>query len=452
MGLSPPVAERLDSRRLPGTSLLWDRPSAVIDASVSEGDAARVIDAWSLQARRMLDAVGWAGEALIARAFHGGLSVAMSAPIDALYAATEVNEWAWDAGLRALGGAPPSDADVAEAAALLMPLIAAERRPRLLELEAAAAAHGVALVFDDQRAGVGLGAGSVTWSLDDIPAVADIGWDSVRDVPLALVTGTNGKTTTARMLGAMIAACGLVPGISTTDGVRVGPENIATGDYSGPEGARLALRDRRVQVAVLETARGGILRRGLTVRRADAALVTNVADDHMGEFGVHDLDALVQVKMVVGRVVTPQGRLILNADDPMLVAAAATPTSLAALAWFSLDAHSPTLLACVASGGDAAFLRDGSLVLVRSGRESVICSVADIPATLRGAARYNVANALGAILLGASLGLSEQSLREGLRSFNSSPQANPGRLNIFELNGATLLVDFAQTRMASPRS
>ena len=423
-------AERLDSRRLPGPNLHWDRPGAILDASIGDADAERVLAAWSAAARRMLDAVAWSSESTTSRRYPGGLSVVLSAPVDALYAATEVNEWAWDA---ALLPAPPGDAEVAEAAERLAALIEAERRPRLLELESAAAQRGVAFVFDDRRASVGLGAGSLTWEIDEIPRATGVPWGDVRDVPLALVTGTNGKTTTVRMVGAILAAAGLVPGVATTDGVTVGGASIASGDYSGPEGARLAVRDRRVQAAVLETARGGILRRGLTVRRADAALVTNVADDHLGELGVHDLAALADVKLVVGRVVPP-GRLVLNADDPVLVARA--PAG-AAASWFSLDPQSPHL------GQTSAFLRDGALVLRSDGREEHLARVAELPSTLHGAARHVVANALGAALVARALGVAADAIAAGLRAFGASSSENPGRMNVFEVRGATVLVDFA---------
>src|SRR5206468_3212752 len=139
------------------------------------------------------------------------------------------------------------------------------------------------------------------------------------DVPTALVTGTNGKTTTVRLLGAIAAAAGRVAGVTSTDRVTVGDQVVAVGDYSGPNGARTVLRDRRVEVAFLELARGGILRRGLAVPRAHVALVTNVANDHLGEFGIFDVPALADTKMVVARAVGPAGRVVLNADDPLLL-------------------------------------------------------------------------------------------------------------------------------------
>ena len=136
--------------------------------------------------------------------------------------------------------------------------------------------------WDDDRVSVGLGTGSLSWRTDEIPDPSTVDWSAVHDVPVLLVTGTNGKTTTVRLLGAIAAAASRVPGLTSTDRIEVGGDLVDAGDFSGPGGARTLLRDRRVEIAILETARGGMLRRGLAVDRADAALVTNIAADHLG--------------------------------------------------------------------------------------------------------------------------------------------------------------------------
>lgn len=389
----------------------------------------------------MLDAVGWASEATASRLFAGGASLVLSAPIDALYSATEVNEWALDAAVRSLSG-EDEPATFEESRAALSSAIEAERKPRLLALEAAAREHGVSLVACDRFATAGLGRGSRTWTLEEIPETGAIDWSSVHDVPVALVTGTNGKTTTVRMAGAILREAGLSAGLSTTDRVTIGDEIVASGDYSGPEGARMVLRDRRVDAAVLETARGGLLRRGLPLRRAAVAVVTNVADDHLGEFGVRDLEALADVKCVVSRAVSWGGKLVLNADDPMLVARAAREPG-ATLAWFTLDAGSELLRAHLARGGTAAFEREGALVLASGGAEREILRADAIPCSFGGAARHVVANALAAILATHALGIDAAAMARGLASFDSSPEQNPGRSNVFAIAGATVLVDFA---------
>ena len=195
---------------------------------------------------------------------------------------------------------------------------AREANPRLRALVDAAAARGLPWLADDDVLTLGAGAGSHSWPLAELPDPAAVDWQALRRRPTALVTGTNGKTTVVRLLAACADATGRATGYCCTDGVFVAGQALGTGDYSGPAGARRVLRDARVEAAVLETARGGILRRGLAVARADVAVITSIAADHFGEFGVHDLDALVDVKLAVARALDAGGLLVANADDAVL--------------------------------------------------------------------------------------------------------------------------------------
>lgn len=430
----------LDSRRLTGPGLLLDRAGAVVEVSLPPGEAERAVALWREQAQRILEAVGWENEEAVARVFPGGASLAISAPIDALYAATEVNEWAWTAAETVLQGIgdPP---DPAEAAGRLRAEIERERNPALLALRDAGRERGVAFLWGEGLATVGLGKGSRTWPLDALPAPGEVDWDAVHDIPVLLVTGTNGKTTTVRILAAMLRAAGKAVGTTSTDRVEVGGETIERGDFSGPGGARALLRDLRVEVAVLETARGGILRRGLAIDRADAALVTNIAADHLGEFGVHDLASLAAAKLVVTRAVSMGGTVVLNADDPELVRA--SRALVAPVSWFSLDPENPVLRTQLGVGGPAAFLSGDELVLVTVGERRTVARVGEIPAAFGGAARHNVANALAAIALAATLHLPLEDMATGLSTFASGPEDNPGRANLFERDGVRILVDYA---------
>jgi UDP-N-acetylmuramyl tripeptide synthase len=453
----------LDSRRLTGPNLLLDGPGAILDVELAGLDSERAIAAWRSEARLLLEALGWRDATLAARAHPGGASLAFSAPLDALYAATEVNEAAWHRAARALGGAEtprahggdPRDSefedasedgdtieDFDESVARLGQTIARERRPALLRLAGEAARRGVTLLSDDRRISVGLGAGSLVWPVEETETLVDrIPWDELYDVPVALVTGTNGKTTTVRLLAAIARAAGRVAGVTSTDRVTVGEEVVAVGDYSGPNGARTVLRDRRAQVALLEVARGGILRRGLAVPRATAALVTNVANDHLGEYGIFDLDSLADAKMVVTRALVAGGRAVLNADDPRLWSRALRlGTKVIA---FTLDPGHPGVAQHLTLGGDACRLLDGALVLSRGGTNHEVAALDAVPMSLGGAARHNVANALGAIGVAVALGFSLDAVRTALRSFENSPSLNPGRGNVWTLGSVTAIVDFA---------
>lgn len=432
----------LDSRRLTGPNLLWNLEGAVLDVSLSDDEAGPVTESWVREAGRILEAVGWGAEELCVRLFPGGANLGMSAQIDRLYAATEVNEWAWEAAVTSVAaGRRPTDAEVQAAAERLRAVIEEDRNPALLALRDAAARRRVSFLWDADYVTLGLGCGSLTWRMEDLPTPREVPWDRVSDIPVVLVTGTNGKTTTVRLLAAMVQAAGAVAGTTSTDRVEVGGEVLDRGDFSGPGGARTLLRDPRVEVAILETARGGILRRGLAVARVDAAVVTNVADDHLGEFGVNDLAALAETKLVAARVVKPQGRVVLNADDAELVSR--TGRFGAPVVWFSVSADHPGFDDLLVAGYAGCTVEDGDIVRYGEERRQVIARVDEVPITFGGSAVYNVANALAAVAAGASIGLPLDAMAEGLRRFRSTPEDNPGRGNLLEIGGARVLLDYA---------
>jgi len=403
------MARQVDSRRLPGANLFGERPGAILESRLEGEDPEVAAEVWSSEARRVLHAVGWGAETTSWRASGGDLSLFLTAPIDTLYAATDVNELAWVCAEAVLTGSPEPELEPGLTEA--RQAIAAERKPAWTALRAEALRRGVSFVADDRQISVGMGAGSVAYPAAEVPPPEAVPWDRVHDIPTIMVTGTNGKSTTVRLLGAIVAAWGKVPGISTTDGLKVGAESIGSGDYSGPEGARRILRDPRVTIAILETARGGIQRRGLVVPRIDAAAITNVAEDHLGEFGVHGLDDIADVKMVVARAVRPGGTLVINAADPILVERAR-----------GVAAH---------------------VVGFKVSEAARLIRVSEIPVTFRGAAAHNVANAMTAAHLARVLGIADETIAAGLASFRGLPEDNPGRLNLIELGGVHLLIDYA---------
>jgi len=398
---------------------------------------------WQGAARRMLDALGWSGSVTKHRRFPGGAALFLSAPIDRLYAATDINEWAWAAATSA--DDPPLDAGAAELRARL----ATEATPALLELQRAARDRQVTFTTDHKATSVGGGTGSRVWTAEDsrhpaAPSPGTVDWRAVHDIPMVLVTGSNGKTTTVRLLASIIKAWGRTPGLCSTDNIVIGDDVVDRGDWSGPMGARAVLRDPRVEVALLETARGGILRRGLGVERADAAIVTNVAEDHFGEWGIFDLRGIAETKLVVGHVVP---RLVINAEDPVLVETLETARRAGSIqadvGFFALDPAHPVVARHMASGGTAAIFDGSDLLFVHRRRASRVVHAADVPITLGGVARFNVANALGAILLASAIGVPKAAIAEGLRRFKGTPRENPGRGHLYDFGGLKVLVDFA---------
>jgi cyanophycin synthetase len=429
----------VDSRRLTGQSLLLDRPGAVLDVALDNGVRDRAVLAWGRAAQQLLVSVGWDNEKLVSRPFEGGVSLALSAPVDGLYAATDLNEQAWDVAAAELEGREPPD--IAAAADRLRKLVAAERNPRLLALREAALSRTVSFLSDEESASVGSGTGALVWPIDSIPDPSTIPWARVHDVPIALVTGSNGKTTVVRLISAMVRAAGKVPGSTSTDGVQIGDGSLEEGDFSGPGGARLVLRNQEVETAILETARGGILRRGIAIERAAVAVVTNVAEDHLGEFGVGSLQDLAEAKLLVAKAVAGDGHLVLNADDPVLVEASSRVR--VPVIWFSLDGPTRLVESHTESGGSAVILEENYIVLVVGNRRTQIIRLADAPVTFGGTARYNVANAMAAVAAATALHIETSPITAALRSFGRDARDNPGRANIFDLGGAQILVDYA---------
>lgn len=426
-----------DARRLTGPNVVMGQAGAILDVACTAAEQDAFFDAWQPAVRRMLDAIGWPGVSLHQRRLQDGISVAFTAPIDVLYAATAVNEWACAHCLASLAGnAVP---DFAAALAEIRAAVDEEANPALLALLREARERGVTLLWDDDEVSLGMGASAERWPARQLPQASALDWKHYRDVPIALITGTNGKTTTARFVGQILRGAGMTPGLTSTDWVAAGATIIDRGDWSGPGGARTVLRHPDVDIGVLEAARGGLLRRGLGVDKATAALITNIAEDHLGDFGSATIDELLDIKWVVSHAVRDSGTLVLNADDERLVARAATHGG--RITWFSLDASNAVVRDRVADGDVAYVLDDGDLCRIDGTTRQRLCAASDIPITLDGAARHNTGNALAAAALCDSLGIPADVIRAGLRSM--SQEDNPGRCNLFTLANCRVLVDFA---------
>ncbi len=429
----------LESRRLTGPNLFWHLPSAIIDVEYGGVDADSVVACWQNHARRFMNALGWQQEQTCHRIYEGGISMLISASIDVLYAATEVNEAAFNACVADLDGEASLDFDTE--LIRLRAEIQTQKNPALLALQQAALEHGKPFLWDDDEVSIGFGANTLVWPTDDLPDVAEIDWPAVASIPVALVTGTNGKSTTVRLASSVLDAAGYTAGITTTDYIRIGSEIIATGDYSGPGGARLLVRDHRTDVAILEVARGGLLRRGLGVTEADVVLITNVAADHLGEYGINTVPELIEAKFIVQKSLKPGRPLILNADDEGIVAYASGMQQ--RIVWFSENRDGPVIQTHLAMGGEAAVSDRGRIVWLHGSDEVRVASLSDIPITLGGAARHNVQNALAVTALAMVLGIASPVVARGLCAFGGSREDNPGRGNFFAAHGVQVLVDFA---------
>jgi len=462
------------SRRLTGSNLFFASTGAVLETVGVEVDEA-LLTGWHSRVARARASLGWkdTARALMARRHVQGTSLAVAAPLDQLFTATEINEWAFCAALvaanpvgwshleRALVDAAREAAEhapmpagfgtvppvIEEGAALerFAKLSGLEANTQLRDLIAAADARGLSHVVDDALVTLGSGVSGLTWPLDALPDVNQMLWAELRNVPTAIVTGSNGKTTTVRLLAACARAHGWRDGYNCTDGLFIAGEQIQRGDYSGPVGTRTVLRDPRVQAAILETARGGILRRGLAAQRARVAVVTNVTADHFGEYGIDDLAGLADTKLVVASTIDDTGLLVLNADDAMLRSRA--DQFHCPIGWFSRNYDDAALLSHRMKGGSTSGMRNGRLIVNwtrgSSGEEFDLGAIADMPLTVDGTADYNVQNVAGVALAALGLGIPSATVATVLARFGADPADNPGRLMRYEYRGAQVLIDYA---------
>ncbi|WP_163557745.1 cyanophycin synthetase [Halomonas sp. NO4] len=259
-------------------------------------------------------------------------------------------------------------------------------------------------------------------------------------IPIVAVTGTNGKTTTVRLLSHLLRQAGRNVGMACTGAIEIDNHVIMRGDYSGPQAAAVVLREPTVECAVLEVARGGIMRRGLGFDECDVGVLLNIASDHLGEHDIHTLDELARCKTVVIDAVRRGGTAVLNADDPRVLAG--QEWARGDIIFFTLDPDSRPIRQHVRDHGVAFTVHDERIVMRQGHVEAEVIPVVDVPITFEGHARFNVANALAASSAAYALGLSIADIQMGLQTFHPTPGQNPGRTNLIDADGMKVLIDY----------
>jgi len=259
-------------------------------------------------------------------------------------------------------------------------------------------------------------------------------------VPVVAVTGTNGKTTTAKLIAHTLKYAGHTVGYAGTTGVEIDANPVLHGDYSGPEGSRIVLQEPTVDHAVLEVARGGIVRRGLGFDSCAVGVLLNVAEDHIGYDGVETLEELALVKSTVIEIVEPQGTAVLNADDEIVVGL--RERARGRLILFSLEEENLVVCEHVAAGGTAVVLSRGRIVVRTAEKDIEVQHAIEAPITLRGIATFNTANALAAVAALHGLELPVESIRSGVMTFHPSSTQNPGRMNLIDFRNFRVLIDY----------
>lgn len=346
----------------------------------------------------------------------------LDAPVDLLYTACSILEWA--------AGLVDEFTDVSKE-------YAGEENLQWRALRKWALYNRVPCVDDEDGLTLGMGHTSKTWPLDSLPSIEALHPSDFARIPVVYITGTNGKTTTSRMLSAICQHDEQFQGIgqTSTDGVRVNGEWVEKGDWTGPGAARMILRDSRVDVAILETARGGLMRRGLVIDDVEACAITNVSDDHLGTWGLHTVYDMAVAKLTVALGVKQGGGVLLNADCSVLMAA-----------WKDVQSRHPQkdwtvqLFSSHQRDGMTLFVENGWIVHVDLGP---IVQIVDIPLSLGGRAQYNVENAMAAIGLAHWMGCSVSSMKEGVCGLVPTVEDSRGRSNWLRYREADVFVDFA---------
>ncbi len=263
---------------------------------------------------------------------------------------------------------------------------------------------------------------------------------STHSVPIVAVTGTNGKTTTIRLISHILGLSGKIVGMTSTDAVIIDNIPILKGDYSGPEGARKVMMDATIDMAVLEVARGGILRRGLGYNESDVGVFLNVSSDHLGEGGIDTLEELTRLKSTVVESVKPSGFAVFNADDPLVLSRMDKTPGHPIL--FSRYPEHPALKTNYDKGNLNVTIQDGKIIIQRKGWLSIVASVIEVPITFEGKAWFNIENVMAAVAATAALGVNETRIRAGLVSFSPSIGQSPGRMNVIDLGDFKVVVDY----------
>ena len=260
-------------------------------------------------------------------------------------------------------------------------------------------------------------------------------------IPIVAISGTNGKTTTTRLIAHIAKMNGYRVGYTTTDGVYIQNRLLMTGDCTGPASAEFVLKDPTVNFAVLESARGGLLRAGLGFKNCDIGIVTNVAADHLGLKGIHTIEQLAKVKGVIPETVLPNGYAILNADDDLVYDMRRSVNCNVAL--FSMVENNPRIKALQRLNGISAIYENGYVTICRGQWKMRVMKAEDIPLTYGGKATFMIQNILPAVLAANIQGISIEDMKAGLETFIPSPSQTPGRLNLFEFKNFTILLDYA---------
>lgn len=432
--------EALAIRVLAGTNVFFSDVGAIAELHTKDSRLADFAHDYEAIVRKILNELEWDDVPLHCRIYSRGVILAFPTEFDLTYAGCKILSVGFDIAIAKYNATP--ELDFAEELDYLSYVIRQERYLTLRNVYREAKNRDLNIYLDDKLISIGSGKGAYTANIDEI-GFDDVPWDNISEIPSVMVTGTNGKTTTVRLTSFISQHAGKVVGYCSTDWVMINGEVVSEGDLSGPNGNRTVMTNPNVDVAVLEVARGGIVKRGLATSHVSSAVVMNVSEDHLGVNGIDDVMDLAKAKFTVQNAVRPGGHNVVNLDDK--ISHSFLDSLPRAGAFFSQKLSYTEILEFLKQPEDyAAFVENDSFVVYRHGEKHIIAAINDVDLTYNGVAKHNIENVLAAICLSIELGRSYAEISAGLMAFRND-EHNRGRFNLFNLKGfegSKILVDY----------
>ena len=425
------------SSRLLGQSRFFDRAGAVIDIEWTENNQ-QIAATFAEELNKLLAKLPVKEYEVKTLVFSNGFNVALSYPYDLLMVACEILDWVW--------------ADITDLFDLERPvnlqrsvrrfkkIIAENQKLILRKIYNKAIEQKVNFFVNKDVIVLGSGVYQFKAKLNKILKLGDIPWKKIKDIPMVLITGTNGKTTTTRLTEFICRKSGLKSGYCSTDWVMINGKLVSEGDLSGPSGHQFVLSSPKVEVAILEVARGGMIKRGLLPNYAKAATVTNIAYDHIGQNGIENLNDLAAAKGIVYSGLKDDGIAIINLDDKHITALPVSHRK----AFLSTKLDEKKIDKYLNKDNFVVFLDGKSIILKTANERHVLNQIDEIPVTVNGLATYNYENVLHAVSLSYCLGVEPKKIIRGLAKFGGDDKSNFGRWNYYSsVNHGHLVVDIA---------
>jgi UDP-N-acetylmuramate-alanine ligase len=427
-------------RILAGTNMFFSSVGAISEIVTRDEHKQEFANDYDAVLRKMLNELGWDDVPIYKRVYSRGIIMAIPTEFDLTYAACKILGIAFE--IAATKYNKTDELDFAEELEYLEYIISKERHMTLRNIYNEAKARLLNVYLDQNIISIGSGKGAYIANIDEI-ACDDIPWGKIYEIPSVMVTGTNGKTTTVRLTSFISQHAGKCVGYCSTDWVMINGEVVSEGDLSGPHGNRRVMTNPDVDVAVLEVARGGIVKRGLATSNVDGAVVMNVSEDHLGVNGIDDVMDLARAKFTVQNAVRPGGHNIVNLDDE--ISCSFIDSLPRARAFFSQKLAADEVIKFIKTSDDyACFIEDNKFMVYRHGEKHVIAKVNDVDLTYNGIAKHNIENVLAAICLSVELGRSYAEITAGLHAFRND-EHNHGRFNMFDVKGfkdSKIFVDY----------